>query len=264
MILSELLGKRETAMTVVRSSFITGEVIANRAWTERMFSLRIRASQMPFKAGQFVRLQLPVEGEAVAKSYSLVNAPGEPDIEVFYNRVPGGQFSSRLTGLQAGDSIDVSQPAHGFFVLDEIPESRHLWMIATGTGLGPCISILKTAEVWERFEKIVLAHGVPQVKELVYADLIKKWQQIKPEQFRFASCVTREQNPAGLHGRVTDLLARGDLERQIGLEISKDNSHLMLCGSHNMIDAMKTSLAERGMKKHLRHQPGQITVEKYF
>ena len=151
-------------MTIIRSSFITGEVIANRAWTERLFSLRICVDQMPFKAGQFVRLQLPVDGEVVAKSYSLVNAPDESDIEVFYNTVPGGQFSNRLAGLEVGDSIEVSQPAHGFFVLDEIPTSRHLWMFATGTGLGPYISILKTAEVWERFEKIVLIHGAPLVK----------------------------------------------------------------------------------------------------
>ena len=137
-------------------------------------------------------------------------------------------------------------------------------MFATGSGLGPYISILKTAEIWERFEKIVLVHGAPLVKELVYADLIRTWQQNSPDQFRFISCVTREQNPAGLHGRVTDLFAKGDLENEIGLEISKENSHLMLCGNHNMIDAMKTSLAKRGLKKHLRHKPGHITTEEYF
>lgn len=251
-------------MTIVRSNFITGEVIENREWAERLFSLRIQVEQQPFKAGQFVRLQLPVNGEKTAKSYSLVNAPDEPDIEVLYNTVPGGQFSNRLAGLNAGDSIEVSQPAQGFFVLDEIPVSKHLWMFATGTGLGPYISILKTAEIWERFEKLVLVHGTPLVEELVYADLISSWQQSNPEQFRFTSCVTREQNSVGLHGRVTDLLAKGFLEKQVGLEIRKESSHIMLCGSHNMIDDMKTSLAERGMKKHLRHKPGHITTEQYF
>ena len=251
-------------MTILRSRFITGEVIENHAWTERLLSLRIRADQMPFKAGQFVRLQLPVDGEVVAKSYSLVNAPGEPEIEVFYNRVPDGQFSNRLACLQEGDSIEVSQPAHGFFVLNEVPASRHLWMFATGTGLGPYISILKTAEVWERFEKIVLIHGVPLLKELAYADLIRTWQQNNPEQFGFVSCITQEPNPAGLHGRVTEIYAKGELEKQVGLKIDKKNSHVMLCGNHNMIDDMKISLAERGMSKHLRHKPGQITTEQYF
>jgi ferredoxin--NADP+ reductase len=219
---------------------------------------------MPFKAGQFVRLQLPVDGDRLAKSYSLVNAPDEPDVEVFYNRVPGGRFSNSLASLQAGDSIEVSQPANGFFVLDEIPASRHLWMFATGTGLGPYISILKTSVVWERFEKIVLIHGAPLVQELAYADLIGSWQQNNPEQFRFAACVTREQNPAGLHGRVTELLAKGELEQRIGLGISHQHSHVMLCGNHNMIKDMRDVLAERGMSKHLRHQPGQITTEEYF
>ena len=251
-------------MTILRSRFITGEVIENHSWTERLLSLRIRADQLPFKAGQFVRLQLPVDGELVAKSYSLVNAPDEPDIEVFYNRVPSGQFSNRLAGLQTGDAIEVSQPAHGFFVLDQIPTARHLWMFATGTGLGPYISILKTADVWERFEKVVLIHGTALSKERVYPDQIEKWQENNPGRFQFVSCVTREQNSSGLQGRVTDLLTGGDLEKQVGLEISKENSHVMLCGNHNMIEDMKTSLAERGMSKHLRHKPGHITTEQYF
>ena len=137
-------------------------------------------------------------------------------------------------------------------------------MFATGTGLGPYISILKTAEVWGSFEKIVLIHGAPLVKELAYADQIETWQQTNPDQFRFTSCVTREKNLAGLHGRVTELLANGELEEQVGLKIEKESSHVMLCGNHNMIDDMKASLAERGLRKHLRHKPGQITTEKYF
>ena len=178
-------------MTIVRSSFVTGEVIENRAWTERLFSLRIRADQMPFDAGQFVRLRLPVEGETVTKPYSLVNAPDEPDIEVYYNTVPNGRLSNVLAALEEGDTIDVSQPANGFFVLDEIPESKHLWMLATGTGLGLYISILRTSAIWERFEKIVLVHGVPLLEELAYDELIETWQQDYPEQFQFVSCDAR-------------------------------------------------------------------------
>ncbi|MCG8426897.1 MAG: ferredoxin--NADP reductase [Chromatiales bacterium] len=251
-------------MTILRSSFIEGEVIENKTWTERLYSLRIRVELMPFKAGQFVRLQLPVGGEVVTKSYSLINAPDEPDLEVFFNTVPNGRLSNALAALRGGDRIEVSQPAQGFFVLDEIPETRHLWMFATGTGLGPYISILKTADVWKRFEKVVLVHGVPLMKELAYADLIGTWQQKYPDQFRFVSCVTREQNSAGLHGRMTDLFVNDVLEKQIGLEISKDNSHVMLCGNHNMIKDMKALLAERGMSRHLRHKPGQVTTEQYY
>jgi ferredoxin--NADP+ reductase len=251
-------------MSITSSSFITGKVLENRAYTDRLYSLRVRADQLPFKAGQFVRLQLTVDGEVVAKPYSLVNSPDEKDIEVFYNTVDNGRFSNSLAALKAGNTIEISQPAFGLFVLDNIPESKHLWMFATGTGLGPYISILKTAEIWQRFEKIVLVHSVPLVEELVYADLIEIWQKKYPEQFQFVSCVTREQNPMGLQGRITDLLTRGILEQYVDLEISEGSSHIMLCGNHNMINDMKTLLAERGMSRHLRHKPGHITTEQYF
>lgn len=251
-------------MEIKRSSFVTGEVIDNTAWTDRLYSLKIRARQMPFKAGQFIRLQLTVDGEVVTKPYSLVNSPEEADVEVFFNTVDNGRLSNSMAALQAGDEIEVSQPANGFFVLDALPESKHLWMFATGTGLGPYISILKTAELWQRFEKIVLVQGVPLLDELAYADLIESWQQDYPQQFKFVSCVTREQNQAGLQGRVTDLFGKGMLEKHVRLEINADNSHVMLCGNHNMIDEMKTLLGERGMRKHLRHQQGHFTTEQYF
>lgn len=251
-------------MEIKRSNFITGEVIEKKAWTDRLYSLKIRANQMPFKAGQFIRLQLIVDGEVVAKPYSLVNSPEEADVEVFFNTVENGRLSNSLVALQAGNTIEVSQPASGFFVLDELPESKHLWMFATGTGLGPYISILKTAELWQCYEKIVLVHGVPLLEELAYADIIATWQQEHPEQFRFVTCITREQNPAGLEGRMTDLLGKDILEKHVGLEINAANSHIMLCGNHNMIDDMKTLLGERGMSKHLRHKPGHVTTEQYF
>ena len=251
-------------MTITRSRFISGEVLENRIWSDRLFSLRIRAEQQPFKAGQFVRLQLPVEGELVAKSYSLINAPSEAEIEVFYNTVPDGKLSNALAALSTGDTVEVSQPASGFFILDEIPECRYLWMLATGTGLGPYISMLKTEEVWQRFEKVVLVQGVALTSELAYSDLISELQAEHPDQFHYLSCVTREANPDGLEQRITDSLEDGSLESHVGLGLDKEESHVMLCGSHHMINDMKALLAERGMNKHFRHKPGNVTTEQYF
>lgn len=251
-------------MAIIRSSFTTGKVLENKAWSERLFSLKVRADQMPFKAGQFIRLRLPVEGEPLAKSYSLVNAPDDADVEVYFNKVTDGRLSNALAALKPGDTIEVSQPANGLFVLDEIPESRHLWMIATGTGLGPYISILRAGEIWQRFEKITLVHGVPHLDELTFSEVIETWQQDRPDQFQYVSCVSREPNPTGLHGRVTDKLADGSLEKQASLEINKDNSHIMLCGNHSMINDMRTLLSERDMNRHRRHKPGHITTEQYF
>lgn len=251
-------------MNATSSKFISGEVIENRAWTDRLYLLKIRAAKMSFKAGQFVRLQLTIDGENIARPYSLVNSPDEQDIVIFYSTVDKGQLSNALAALQAGDTIEVSRLAYGFFVLDEVPESKHLWMIATGTGLGPYISILKTPEIWQRYEKIVLVHGVALASEQIYTDQIETWQQQYPEQFQYVACITREQNPTGLQGRVTDLLSKGTLEKHVKLEISEANSHVMLCGNHNMINDMKALLAERGMSRHLRHKPGHITTEQYF
>lgn len=253
---------------IVRTSWHDAEVVENHRWTERMLSLRLRSEAMPFTAGQFVTLRLPVavngETELVAKSYSLINAPHEPEVEIFYNIVPNGKLSNALAMLQAGDQLEISQPAKGFFVLDEIPDVPNLWMIATGTGLGPYLSILKTEEPWKRFRKIVLVHSVPFARELAYADLIAKFAEQHPEQFRFVSCVTREANRDGLESRVTDALANGTLEQFAGVHINVEDTHVMLCGNHNMLNDMKALLGERGMQRHLRHKPGHITTEQYF
>ncbi|QTR49263.1 ferredoxin--NADP reductase [Candidatus Thiothrix anitrata] len=254
---------------VVRSHWVNGEVLANHQWTNRLFSLRIKAPLLPFKAGQFVRLQLPIEqaGKSVlvAKPYSLLNAPDDTEVaEVFYNTVPGGALSQALASLRAGDALEVSQPASGFFVLDEVPAAQYLWMMATGTGLGPYLSILKTAQVWKRFEKVILVHGVPLRSELVYADLIQTFSAQHPLQFQFISCVSRDTNPDGLVGRMTTHLASGALEQKAGISINSLTTQVMLCGNHNMLNDMKKMLEERSLQRHLRHKPGHITTEQYF
>lgn len=252
-------------MAVSRSKWQVGEVLENKAWTERFFSLRIAGRQLPFKAGQFVRLQLEVDGELVAKPYSVVNPPSELDVlEVFYSKVPNGKLSNALAELQAGDRIEVSQPANGFFVLDEIPDKPHLWMMATGTGLGPYISILQTDELWQRFDRIALVHGAAKRSELVYSDLIAQFQEAFPDKFQYAPCVSREENPPGIKGRMTEALVDGRLESMIGFNLTKTDSHVMLCGNHHMIDDMKSLLEQRDMHRHLRHKPGEITTEQYF
>jgi ferredoxin--NADP+ reductase len=253
---------------IIRTTWHNAEVLSNQHWTDRLLTLRIKTTPLPFVAGQFVTLRLPVTTagvtELVAKSYSLINAPDEDALEIFYNIVPNGKLSNALARLQAGDSLEISQPAKGFFVLDEIPAVPNLWMIATGTGLGPYLSILKTTQAWQRFQKIVLVHGTPLVNELAYAELIQTLVDAHPEQFRFISCVTREANPHGLEGRITTSLESGVLEQAAGIPISPADTHVMLCGNHNMLNDMKELLGKRGMQRHLRHKPGHITTEQYF
>ena len=256
-------------MAIIRSQWVQGRVLNQHQWTERLLSLFIEVPLQPFKAGQFVKLQLPIEqaGEIkpLAKSYSLVNPPTETSIaEIFYNIVPNGRLSQALAQLKSGDSVEVSQPANGFFILDELPLADHLWMIATGTGLGPYLSILRTPELWQRFSKVVLVHGVPLRAELAYGDLLGDLQTQYADQLHVLSCVTREPNPSGLAERVTTALQSGRLEHAVGIEINPTHTHVMLCGNHAMLDEMKVLLGERGLQRHLRHKPGHITTEQYF
>lgn len=247
------------------SSFIPATVIENYQWTERLFSLKLKAELQPFVAGQFVRLQVIIDGKAFAKSYSLVNAPSEPDAEIYFNIVPEGKVSTALGALAAGDKLEISQPAVGFFTLNEIPDAKHLWMLATGTGLGPYLSILKEHTVWQRFEKIILVHAVPLAKELTYSELIQRFRDDYPDQFQFISIVSREKHAGSLRGRIPHLIETKQLEEQAGLEINRDNSHIMLCGNSGMLNDSKKILKEqRDMDRHLRHKAGHVSAEQYF
>ncbi len=154
------------------ADWLTGTVTESREWTQRLFSLRFRAPIGDFKAGQFVRVGLDIGGEIVARPYSLVNAPGEAVYEIFFNIVPEGPLTPRLASLRQGDSIMVADRPYGFLTVDEVPAARQLWMIATGTGVGPFVSILKSDSAWQRFDKIVLAYSVRTASELAYQDVL--------------------------------------------------------------------------------------------
>src|SRR5688500_11052318 len=137
--------------------WLQGTVTENRRWTDSLYSLKVEAPIEPFEAGQFIRLALDIDGERIGRPYSLVNAPHEPALEVYSIVVPEGPLSPRLFGLQPGATVWVAPKASGFFTMAEVPASENLWMLATGTALGPFLSILKTDEPWKRYKSIVLA-----------------------------------------------------------------------------------------------------------
>lgn len=249
---------------IVRSEIVTGRVLSNTALTPRLYSLRVEADIGAFEAGQFVRLELPLDGSSEARPYSLVNTPTNPTVEVFFNTVPGGRFSNALAALKPSDEIGISRPATGFFTLDQTPAQRDLWMIATGTGLGPFLSMLPTAALWEKFMHVVLVHGAPRQEELVYRDIVSTAQAAHPGRFVYISCVSREDNPGGISGRLTDALRRGELEGCAGRRLTPSDSAVMLCGNHNMINDMQALLAARQMQRHLRRKPGHFITEQYF
>lgn len=246
------------------TDWIQGHITRRTTWNATHFSLHIACERPDFKAGQFVRVALDIDGERIARPYSCVNAPDQPGVEILFNTVPDGTLSNHLARMQPGDNIWVGDAMHGFLTLDEVPPQAHdLWLVATGTGVGPFLSILQTAEPWQRFERVVLAFGVRQLEDLTYTDLLDRLLEQQPERLRVTPCVTREVPGMGFHGRVTEALQKDQLERLAGRTIDPQKSHLLLCGNSEMIGEMSDLLKQRGLRKHLRREPGQFSSEKY-
>lgn len=245
------------------ANWLKGKVVENRRHNDYLTALIIDAPFTPFEAGQFVRVGVQ-DGEGVlARPYSLVNTSDEPYLEVYFNIVEEGPLSPKLFALEAGDDVLVSDNPSGFLTVSELPECRHLWMIATGTGIGPFLAILKSEQVWQRFEKVILCYSVSLAAELAYQDLIQQISAAHGEQFVYVPIVTREAHAGALGSRVTKLMADGSLEKHTGLSINAADSHVMMCGSSEMITDVSAALVERDMQKHRRRVPGHFTTEKY-
>ncbi len=240
------------------------QVVGKHYWTERLVSLQFEADIAPFKAGQFLRCGLDIDGERVGRAYSLINAPDEHPYEIYFNIVAGGQLSPPLAALEAGDSFWVYESANGFLVLDEVPDVPDLWLLSTGTAIGPFISMLKTAEIWQRFEHVVLVHAVRTVADLSYSEFIKMILQAHADKFRFVPFVSREQVPDTIHGRIPASILNQQLEETAGVTLNAERSHVMLCGNSGMIEETRNVLAERGMTRHRRSVPGHVSTEKYY
>jgi ferredoxin--NADP+ reductase len=167
--------------------------------------------------------------------------------------------------LQTGDTLQVTEEAAGFFVLEEVPDCNTLWMLATGTALGPYLSILQEGKDLERFENIVLVHAARLAQDLSYLPLMQQLEQRYNGKLRIQTVVSRENAAGSLQGRVPALIEDGSLEAAVGLKIDADNSHIMLCGNPQMVRDTQQVLKEtRGMRKHLRRKPGHITSEHYW
>ena len=240
------------------SNWLTGRVVENRHWTENLFSLRVEGVPLRFQAGQFVRIALDVGGERVARAFSFVNPPDDPMLEFYGVIVPQGPLSPRLGRLQTGDALHVAPNPAGFLILSEVPEAETLWLVSTGTGLAPFLSIVRTPAPWQRFRNVVVVHAVRYARELAYGDVICATPA------KYVSFVSREAAPGSLAGRIPAAIADGRLEAAAGVALTPGNSHVMLCGNPEMLKDVQAVLAARGMKKHRRRTPGHITVESFW
>ena len=246
------------------AQWVNGRVARKTRWNDTHFSLAIEADGPDFVAGQFIRVGVDLGEERVGRPYSLVNPPDASHLEIFFNIVPEGPLSSRLAALEAGDEIWLTDSANGLLTLSEVPATaQDLWLLATGTGVGPFLSMLQTDEPWARFDTIVLGYGVRRKDAFGYQALIEKLQQDHPEKFRFVPYVTGEAVDGVFNCRIPETIANGQLEQRVGRSIDAQRSHLMLCGHSGMISDTVELLAERGLRKHKRREPGHISTEKY-
>lgn len=247
------------------ADWVTGKVTRVQHWTDTLFSLTVQAPVAPFSAGQFTKLGLEINGERIQRAYSYVNAPHSPDLEFYLVNVPDGKLSPRLHEMQPGDEVMLVNEAAGFFVLEEIPDCNTLWMLATGTALGPYLSILQEGKDLARFDHIVLLHAVRYAHDLSYLPLMQQLQARYAGQLRIQTVVSREKVTGALYGRVPSLIANGELEAAVGLPMTAETSHVMLCGNPQMVRDTQQLLKEtRQMTKHLRRRPGHMTAEHYW
>ncbi|MEK1942548.1 MAG: ferredoxin--NADP reductase [Pseudomonas sp.] len=258
-------------MTASEDKFTRETLLEVRPWSPTLFSLRTtRDAGFRFRAGQFARLGVQkADGSVVWRAYSMLSAPHDEHLEFFSIVVPGGEFTSELSRLQVGDELLVERQAIGYLTLDRFVDGRDLWLVGTGTGLAPFLSILQDFEVWQRFERVVLVYSARTATELAYQDLIAELMQREylaeyADKFVYVPIVTREQVPGALHGRVTGLIESGELERATGLQLSPEFSRVMLCGNPQMIEDCRAVLKTRDMQLSLTRRPGAVAVENYW
>ena len=258
-------------MTDSADKFTRQTLLEVNPLTPSLFTLRTtRDKGFRFRAGQFTKLGVTkADGSTVWRAYSVVSSPYDEFLEFFSIVVPGGEFTSELSRLKVGDTLMVERQAYGYLTLDRFIDGRDLWLLATGTGVAPFLSILQEFEVWEKFERIVLVYSAREVRELAYQDLIADLTQREylaeyAHKLTYIPIVTREEVPDTLNGRITTLIESGELERAAGVQLSPEHSRVMLCGNPQMIDDTRKLLKERNLQLSLTRRPGQVAVENYW
>ena len=244
--------------------WLAGHLIARRDWAPGLCTLVVEAAVEPFAPGQFVNLALELDGVVERRSYSIASPPGAP-LAFLVTEVPGGKLTPRLVRLVPGDPVLVEPKPQGFFTLKWLPPAEELWLVATGTGLGPFLSMLGSDELWDRCQRVVVVHGVRDATQLAHREDLLRLVGERAGRLALVSALSRGTATDDLlHGRITTLLTDGSLERAAGTPLDPARSHVMLCGNPAMIEDMTNRLGERGMKKHRVRAPGHITIEKYW
>lgn len=240
-------------------------------WHAELLSIQLKPEQLvSFIPGQYIRVALDIFDERIARPYSIVSRFGDEDIELYLNasseqRVADGSLASRLRQCAVGDNVFLSKQAYGYLTLDEVPEGKNLWLIASGVGLAPFMSIIRSQEVFRRFGSVFLVHSVRNEVDLGYKSEIQ--EQIKVHNnLHYLPFVSRMRDADSLSysGRITDALTSGFLEDQAECTIEVPHSQVMMCGNPELIDDFSQLLVSRGLQRNRRRRPGNITLEKFW
>jgi ferredoxin--NADP+ reductase len=253
------------------ASFNTEHVLSVHHWTDTLFSFTTtRSASLRFKNGHFIMIGIQVEGRPLMRAYSIVSANYEDTLEFFSIKVPDGPLTSRLQHLKVGDPVLMSSKPTGTLVLDHLLPGRNLYLLSTGTGLAPFMSIIRDPETYEQYEKVILVHGVRHVAELAYDNLITKelpeneffGEQVR-EKLIYYPTVTRE--PFRNQGRMTDLMESGKLFADVGLPTPNlTDDRFMLCGSPQMLKDVCAILNARGFLEARHGDAGHYVIERAF
>jgi len=257
-------------MKEIPHGLIKGEVTGRINWTDSEFSLQITADVSRYTAGQFTKLALRDDaGDWVRRAYSFVNspnhAPGPQVMEFLIITVPDGLLSSRLDQLQVGDDVYVGKNPAGFMTLDEIPRyTKDLWLLSTGTAIGPFLSLLDDIETLNRFQNVVLVHAVRTSAELVYQERIQQLAEQYQSKLHYVPIVSRENRKDTLRGRIPGLLETSELEKVAGIALTPERSFFYLCGNPSMVKDTSEVLKQLGYQKHSRRSAGHFSSENYW
>jgi ferredoxin--NADP+ reductase len=253
------------------SAFNEEKVLSVHHWTDRLFSFTTtRDPSLRFSNGHFTMIGLRVNEKPLLRAYSIASANYEEHLEFLSIKVEDGPLTSRLQHIQVGDSIIVGRKPTGTLLIDYLLPGKRLYMFASGTGLAPFLSVIRDPETYEKFEEVILVHGVREVAELAYYDYLTQTLpqheflgEMVSAQLRYYPTVTRE---AYTHtGRITTLIENGKLFTDLGLPaLDREQDRIMICGSPGMLRDLKTMLEVRGFNEGNTTRPGDFVIERAF
>ncbi len=253
------------------SAFLNETVLSVNHWTDRLFSFTTTRDQtLRFSNGHFTMIGLRLDGKPLLRAYSIVSPNYEDHLEFLSIKVQDGPLTSKLQHIQVGDKIVVGKKPTGTLLIDYLLPGKNLYLFGTGTGLAPFLSIVRDPETYEKFEKVILVHGVREVAELAYHEYLTTelpdhefLGEMVTAQMLYYPTVTRE--PFKNQGRITTLLETGKLQKDLGLpKFDPDHDRAMLCGSPALLKDMKHLLESRGFLEGNTTKPGDFVIERAF